>query len=125
MKWLGREKFVRIATLSNLQFLTNKQMRTPTLYFQEYLGNFNGSEAAVAQTAAWMSYNLAGEQTKAPEGSVDIRMTIEEMKTITECVSISIINACNEHKKREAGITMQESCKETITHMTPPPKNKR
>jgi len=26
MKWLGREKFVRIAPLSSLQFLTNKQM---------------------------------------------------------------------------------------------------
>ena len=88
-------------------------MRTPTLqnvglfatptsmqYFQEYLDNFNGNEATVANVAAWMAYNLAGEQTKAPEGSVDIRMTIEEMKTITECVSISIINACNEHKKK-------------------------
>ena len=75
---------------------------TPTSmqYFQEYLDNFNGNEATVANVAAWMAYNLAGEQTKAPEGSVDIRMTIEEMKTITECVSISIINACNEHKKK-------------------------
>ena len=71
---------------------------TPTSmqYFQEYLDNFNGNEATVANVAAWMAYNLAGEQTKAPEGSVDIRMTIQELENITKCVRGSMLNAFGE-----------------------------
>lgn len=36
--------------------------------FQDYLALFNGSEAAVAQTCAWMAWNLACKITNENKG---------------------------------------------------------
>lgn len=40
--------------------------------FQKYLGQFNGSEAVVAQTCAWMAWNLASSEV---EEFVDLEST--------------------------------------------------
>jgi hypothetical protein len=71
-------------------FATPTSMST----FQEYLSHFNGSEAAVAQTGAWMAYNLAGKQTEAPEGSVDVRLTKKELGCIIRAISYELQSAC-------------------------------
>ena len=69
-----------------------------TKALQDYIALYNGSEGLIANTLAFMSWNLCSKLTTPPEGYVDVRMDEATLSNIILCVKQSISVSCCEHK---------------------------